>query len=139
MEYHIVDETEFDEIFERTAVIADLKSEQDEEAYVRLDQEMIDRIAAICSSISAPDQDLTFQQLEDWWPNHTRYLYVAISCFSGHLLRLLHQLIRERPDWRIQVVVVTDEMPYEQVGMALLTATRCILTGSDSVAGQAGT
>jgi len=112
-----VEPQKFDDLFASEADIVDLDDEDSESAYESLDSQLIEHInqalAAIYPQDSAGKAERPYQ-LEDWWPNHTRYLDVCRRHLIPELLPTLHGLLSEPfHHYRIQLVVYEDSQDGE--------------------------
>ena len=102
----LVSEEESDRAFEDDALIANFESESEEIAYEKLDAFLIMAIKRACTDVLGQDAEDHVYHLEDWWPNHTRYLSVSADYCSCDLIVKLHSLLTEEFSlYRIQLVV----------------------------------
>lgn len=122
---YVIAETneEFDRIFRDTAVIAEFADEPDEEEYVSADSALIEEIKRTSFRLLPKHEELV-HHIEDWWPNHTRYVECSWSAFDLRMIRGLQALLSGRFEgWRIQIVVY--ENMYEgssQIGSIVIAS-----------------
>lgn len=107
--YNIVHPDEFDNVFRREAIIADLRTKKDEELYEKKDRKLINRIKeTVLTQFQSLNEDKIYI-LEDWWPDHTRHMEVSVSrCTSGFLSSLQALLAGDYSNYRIQLAVYHD-------------------------------
>jgi hypothetical protein len=117
-------DAEFNRIFNDTAEIVEFANDAEEQAYVASDEQLIQLIK------DAVDRELGLvncahvHHIEDWWPNHTRYVECNLAVFDETLRSALQSLLHgEYEPWRIQIVVYRDMMlGATQVGSMVLNA-----------------
>lgn len=101
-----VSKEQFDAAFDQDACIAELTSPEEETAYERQDSFLIHLIKRACREVLGVLADRHVHHLEDWWPNHTRYVYVSRAYATWQLIEKLRSLLTDDfGAWRIQVVV----------------------------------
>ncbi|HUE74751.1 MAG TPA: hypothetical protein VMP01_28035 [Pirellulaceae bacterium] len=104
---YVIAETDdqFDRIFHDTGVIAEFANEEQEKKYMDVDSALIEAIKNTCQELVTDNEEVV-HHIEDWWPNHTRYVECSVSAFDVRLIRSLHALLIGKYDcWRIQIVV----------------------------------
>jgi hypothetical protein len=107
-------DAQFNRVFKETANIATFESERDEQEYERRDAVLIEAIKAACADVLGPKLSDSVHHLEDWWPNHTRYIDCNQSVFSAPLVQSLRSLLNgDYRSYRIQIVVYRDMMEGE--------------------------
>jgi len=99
----------FNIAFDQDAYIAEFTSSGEEAAYERQDSFLIYLIKRACREMLGVEADRHVHHLEDWWPNHTRYVYFSRAYVTWPLVEKLRSLLTDDFElWRIQVVVSED-------------------------------
>ena len=107
----VVSPKEFDKRFQDEALIAEFSSPQEEEAYERRDASLIRLIRKEIRQHFGRNAKRQPYVLDDWWPNHTRYIDVTPAhCTAAFLIALRRLLNNEYKDFRIQICVYEDMM-----------------------------
>jgi len=106
----VVSPKEFDKIFKEEALIAEFSSTEEEEEYERKDSALIRLIRKEIRLHFGRKADSPYV-IDDWWPNHTRYIEVTPAhCTAAFLIALGRLLNNQYKDYRIQVCVYEDAM-----------------------------
>ena len=107
----VVSPKEFDKAFKEEALIAEFASSREEEAYERKDAALIRRIRKEIRQHFGRNAKQQPYVLDDWWPNHTRYIDVTPAHCTPAFLIALRQLLNDKhKDFRIQICVYEDYM-----------------------------
>lgn len=107
----VVSPKEFDKAFKAEALIAEFSSPKDEEAYERRDAALIRLIRKEIRQHFGRNTKHQPYVLDDWWPNHTRYIDVTPAHCTPAFLTALRQLLNnDHKDFRIQICVYEDFM-----------------------------
>jgi hypothetical protein len=105
-----VSPTEFDALFESEANIAEFSSKGEEIAYEKKTAFLTYLIRQRASEQFGPGDETCFL-IDDWWPNHSRYVELAVSRFTLPFLTALHDLLADEfAKWRIQICVYGDTL-----------------------------
>ena len=98
-----------DQSFSDDALIANFDTDSQESAYEKHDSLLIVLIKRVCREILGDESDVHSYHIEDWWPNHTRYISVSADyCTRGLIVALNSLLTDEFSNYRIQVIVDSD-------------------------------
>ena len=98
-----------DQVFNDDALIAEFATDSDEASYEKHDSFLIVLIKRACKDVLGPIADVHTYHIEDWWPNHTRYISVSADHCTRQLIMALHSLLTgEFLSYRIQVIVDAD-------------------------------
>ena len=128
--WQLVSPEEFDAAFSEDALVAEFADEAAEHAYVDRDTRLIKAIKGTCSLVAGTDADEHVHHLEDWWPNHTRYVYVSAKLCSNVLISALRALlVGEFTKYRIPVIAnhdLTDDKDQE-VGALVIYTDRAVV------------
>ena len=133
MKWLTVTAEESDRAFGEDALIAEFENDAEESAYEKLDSFLIALIKRKCEEVLGDNAATHTHHVEDWWPNHTRYVYVSIAHCSRELILALHSLLSEEfENYRIQLLADSDLSAEEstQIGAMVIYADR-ILVESD--------
>lgn len=129
LEKTVVTHEKFDELIDEGAKIAEFSSPAEEAAYERRDSFLIHLIKRLVNEHFSLVADSTPYVLEDWWPNHTRYLDMVPGQCTLPFLQALHELLTgEFSAYRIQICVYEDPMEgTTYIGSIMLYADRLII------------
>jgi hypothetical protein len=106
--YVIVDtEEDFDRRLMQHAVTVDLRSSDEENAYVQIDSGLISKMHETLAELFGREMNgVLYDQNEDWWPTKTRFLYLDGSALTIKLVNRLQALLDgPAADWRINIHV----------------------------------
>ena len=107
----VVSPKEFDRLFKEEALIAEFSSDQEEEEYERRDSSLIRLIRKEIRLHFGRNAKKQPYVLDDWWPNHTRYIDVTPEhCTAAFLTALRRLLNDDYKDYRIQICAYEDPM-----------------------------
>jgi len=107
----VVSPKEFDKLFHEEALIAEFSSDREEEEYERRDASLIRLIRKEIRLYFGRNARQQPYVLDDWWPNHTRYVDVTPAhCTAPFLIALGQLLNNDYTDYRIQICVYEDTM-----------------------------
>ena len=125
----VVSPKQFDRLFRDEAIIATFASDEDEADYERRDSFLIHLIRRVVERHFGPASEHTPHVVDDWWPNHTRYLDLSRDhCTPGFLADLHALLSDEYHDWRIQVCVYEDHVEGESyIGSSAIYQNRVLI------------
>ena len=128
--WYVVSEAKSDQLFSDDAMIAEFATEGDESAYEKRDSFLIVLIKRACEEALGSVADIHVYHIEDWWPNHTRYVSVSAEyCTREFILMLQSLLTEEFSNYRIQLIVdsnlAVDESP--ELGALTIYADRVIV------------
>ena len=108
-QWHQLSPSDCDKAFDQGAIIADFNHELEEEAYEKRDSRLIELLKHKCQELLGASADSHTYHLEDWWPNHTRYISLSAQvCTPAMILGLQSLLTGEFANYRIQLVVEQD-------------------------------
>jgi hypothetical protein len=106
----VVSPKEFDRIFKEETLVAEFSSTKEEDEYERKDSALIRLIRKEIRIHFGRKKDSPYV-LDDWWPNHTRYIEVTPAhCTAAFLTALGRLLNNDYKDYRIQICVYEDAM-----------------------------
>jgi hypothetical protein len=119
----------FDELYKKDTLVATFASHAEEEAYERRDEFLVHLIKKVVHESFGAQFDGTPHVIEDWWPNHTRYLELkAAQCTRPFLESLQRLLADEFRDYRIQFCVYDDPAQgASYIGSMLLYADHIVI------------
>ncbi|HEX7331597.1 MAG TPA: hypothetical protein VF290_08850 [Pyrinomonadaceae bacterium] len=107
----VVTAKEFDKAFKEEALIAEFSSSKDEEAYERRDAKLIRLIRKEIRQHFGRNEKKQPYVLDDWWPDHTRFIDATPAhCTPAFLMALRQLLNNDHKDFRIQICVYEDVM-----------------------------
>ena len=107
----IVTPKEFDKVFKEETLVAEFSSADDEEEYVRRDSALIRLIRKDIRQHFGRNAERQPYVLDDWWPNHTRYIDATPEhCTAAFLIALRGLLKDDYKNYRIQICVYKDPM-----------------------------
>ncbi len=111
------------------AYVVSFTSTADEELYIGKDERLNRGIINVVERLfGIGKRDKVF--IDDaWWPNQSRYLYVATPVLSHELVELLRRLLRgEHERWRIQLLVYGDILDGKtEVGGIMIHADKVLV------------
>lgn len=121
----------FNDYFIESANIIDFQNDEEEDAYETRDSEFIEVIKNACSKTINIDQIEYVEHLEDWWPNHTRYVYLGSKYLNKQFLESLQNLIKSPyENYRIQVVIGEEKVEGEELGSLIIEKKKIIYEDS---------
>jgi hypothetical protein len=125
----VVTPEKFDELFDEDANIAKFSSPAEEAAYEKRDSFLIHLIKKLVNDHFGLETEGALYILEDWWPNHTRYLDMVPGQCTLPFLQALHELLTEEfSDYRIQICVYANPMEgTTYIGSIALYARRLVI------------
>ena len=107
----VVSPKEFDKAFQEEALIAEFSSSEDEDEYERRDSLLIRLIRKEVRQHFGRNAKQQPHLIDDWWPNHTRYIEATPAhCTAAFLTALGRLLNNDYKDYRIQICVYEDTM-----------------------------
>lgn len=107
----VVSPKEFDKFFHEEVLIAEFASPEEEEEYEKRDSSLIRLIRKEIRQHFGRDVEKQPHVIDDWWPNHTRYIdAVPAHCTAPFLIALRRLLKDDYKDYRIQICVYDDPM-----------------------------
>jgi hypothetical protein len=126
---NVVSAGQFDEVFRGEALIAELKSPDEETAYEKRDSFLIHLIRREVERHFGPDPERQPFVGDDWWPDHTRHMeLIPAHCTSAFLGALRGLLTDEFKDYRVQLCVYGDAMDGKSyIGSLVLYADRVLI------------
>ncbi len=105
---NVVSPAKFKSLFDQEVKIAEFTSVHEKSAYEKRDSFLIHLIKRSIAEHFEQGDDGPYV-LEDWWPDHTRYLELAPLHTTKRFLTSLHDLLTEEfAHWRIQLCVYED-------------------------------
>jgi hypothetical protein len=124
----IVSPKKFDELLKEEAKIAEFSSPAEETAYEKRDAFLIYLIQQLVAEHFAA-ADKKPHILEDWWPDHTRFLDMALVQYTEPFVIALHGLLTDEfADYRIQICVYDDPLESKTyIGSLALYADRLVI------------
>lgn len=125
----VVTPEKFDDLFNEDAQIAEFSSPAEEEAYERRDAFLIHLIKKLVAEQFGSDADRTPHIVEDWWPNHTRYLEMVPRQCSKPFLQSLHELLTDEfANYRVQICVYENMFKGSTyIGSMVIYADRIVI------------
>jgi hypothetical protein len=124
----IVSPEQFDKRFNDEANIADFASDQDESDYVERDSFLVYLIKREVQKHFGSDAADSVHILEDWWPNHTRYLDMTpLQCTPAFLIDVHTLLVGDFSDYRVQICVYGDILAGASIVGAMVMYTNRIV------------
>lgn len=107
----VVSPKEFDKVFKKEALIAEFSSTREEEAYEKRDWSLIRLIRKEIRQHFGRSTKRQPYVLDDWWPDHTRFIDATPAhCTPAFLIALRRLLKNDYKDYRIQICVYEDIM-----------------------------
>ena len=107
----VVSPKQFDKFFHEEVLIAEFASPDEEEEYERRDSSLIRLIRKAVREHFGRNVKKQPHIIEDWWPDHTRYIEAEPEhCTPAFLNALRRLLIDDYKDYRIQICVYKDPM-----------------------------
>ncbi len=102
----------FDQAFSERTIVAEFKSEEEEEKYAMKDNDLIEEMEKVQMELFQIEKNAYDPCLNwDWWPNHTRYVEVSLDKYTQEYLDALQALLKGKyKKWRIQMIVYGDHM-----------------------------
>ena len=107
----VVSPKEFDKVFKEEALIAEFSSSEDEDNYERRDAALIRLIRKEIRQHFGRNVKRQPHVIDDWWPDHTRFIEATPAhCTPAFLIGLRQLLKDDYKDYRIQICVYEDSM-----------------------------
>lgn len=126
----VVSEAEFEQLLSSDAVIAEFATPEEEEAYEKRDSFLIHLIQDVVRSHFGSGDDIPLV-LEDWWPDHTRFLALERRhCVRPFFDQLADLLDDDFPGYRILLRASDDVSAAgsQEIGACCIYSDRVVLT-----------